>query len=85
MLGVAEAPNLIDLDPLGVHAPHMGVVIGHAHLASVNQKLRDGVLASPRDPAYGTDGLALAKKVQDLGTVLGGELSHISLHVDLYA
>ena len=81
LLGVGERPDFIHLHPLGLHVPHIGIMEGHASLASVNQQLDDRVLAGTRQPRHGADGIALAQQVQDLGAGLAVQY----FHTDPYA
>ena len=76
LLGVGEAPNLVHLNALRLHVSHMLIVICHARLASVHQKLRDRDLAHAYQPGHGADAVAFAEKVKDAGPFGGRELVH---------
>lgn len=70
LLGVGEAPNLVDLDALRRHAPDVGVVIGHARLASIDQEFDDGVLAGAGQSRHGADRLPFTEKVENARTFM---------------
>ena len=76
LLGVGEAPNFIDLNTLRRDVAHVGVMVGPTHLAGVDQKFGDGILARARDAGNGADRLAFAEKVEDAGAIFGGQLVH---------
>ena len=84
-LGVDEAPDLIDLDPLRLHAPNVLAMVGHADLAGIDQELRHRVLADTRKAGDSPDRRALTEEVQDAGAIGGGELVHALHHNDPYA
>ena len=46
-------------------------IVGGAHLASIDQQLRNGVLARAGQPRDGADAHAFAEKVEDFGAAVG--------------
>jgi hypothetical protein len=76
MLGVGEAPNLIDLNAIGLSVADAGIAESHACRASVNQEFRTRVLAGTHRPRNGADRLTFAEKMKDASAIRGRELAH---------
>jgi len=82
---VAERPSLIDQDPLGLHAAHLGVMEAGAEAARVHKQLAHGVDARIRQAGDGAHRSALAQHGEDLGAGLGVELVHAPHDMNFHA
>ena len=76
LLRADEAPNFINLEPLAAQTLKDAVLIPSGGLASVHNELADGRLAHSCQSGDGADRHALAKKMEDFGAGLLGELVH---------
>src|SRR2546427_636949 len=77
VLRIAEAPNLIALEPLAWEVDHrLGHVVA-ARVASVHEKLGDGVLAHAREAGDGANGHPLDHHAKDLGAPLKAQPIHV--------
>ena len=85
LLGVNEAPNFIDLNPLTGQVYERPVLIIETGFTGIHDQLGDGVLAGAGQPGHGPDGTTLAKQMEDLGAGPGVELVHSSGQYDPYA
>jgi hypothetical protein len=78
---VDEIPDFIDLDALARQVAKHPILISGASAASVDDELGHGVLAGPGQPGDSTDGLPLAKQMEDAGAVFLGQPVHADHYV----
>jgi hypothetical protein len=65
LLGVAERPNLVTLDPNRRHLADHRIMEGRASRTSVNEQLRHSIDAHASNAADGPHRTALAQHAQD--------------------
>jgi hypothetical protein len=81
-LGVAEAPDFVNLEASTGKVPKHAVLVGGARVAKLDQELQDGVLRHARHAHRAVDGVALDQGGDDRDSLLG--LQDVC-HTDHYA
>lgn len=85
LLGVGEAPNLIDLNTPSLHAADLLIVEAGAEFAGINQQLRDRVDARVSQSRDRPHGRSLAQQVEDLGALGVRKLVHAPDDMNFHA
>lgn|SRR5579859_4767682 len=76
LLAVGERPNLIHLDPLGLHVADGAIMEGPTRFPDLREQAEDGALGSPGEAAGRPDGVALDEGLDDAGLAFGSEFVH---------
>jgi len=84
LLGVAEAPNLIALDPATVQACDVFLLVHLARPSQVHEELKHGPLGRAGHAASGANRVPLHQGGNDLGSLGEGEFVHV-VEYSLYA
>ena len=82
LLGVDEAPNLVELDALARQIAEGLVLIGQTGFASIDQQLVDGVYRDIGKPTSRAKAVPLNKRVEDLGAFGDRQPVHASQYSD---